>query len=255
MLLRFRHWQDATMKKFDAAVGRGVPIIALRTSTHAFDGFAKGNQWQNWNSGQNGGWGKKVLGETWVSHWGRHKFEATRGEIEPAARNDELLRGVEGVFGNTDVYEAYPPPDARVLLRGIVLKGMNSNDAPAEYTKKRANDGQEQPVNSPPMPVAWSREIKNDSGKVNRILCTTMGAATDLRNEGLRRLIVNGVYWGLRLEVPEKANVDFVGAYEPSMYGFDGFRHGVRAEDLALASDNSNPKRRSASEPQPGQRQ
>ncbi len=234
MLLRFRHWDDATMKKFDDAVKRGVPIIALRTSTHAFNGFAKGSAWESWNFNVNGGWGKKVVGETWVTHWGKHKIEATRGQIEPSAREDAVLRGVTDVFGDTDVYEAYPPADAKILLRGIVLKGMNPTDAPAEYSKKRATDKQEQPVNEPAMPVAWSRELKNESGTMNRILCTTMGSATDLKNEGLRRFIVNSVFWGLGLEVPTRANVDLVDPYQPSFYGFDGFRRGIKASDHAL---------------------
>src|SRR3954468_22926601 len=36
MLLRFRNYPDATMKHFVDAYLRGVPLIALRTSTHAF---------------------------------------------------------------------------------------------------------------------------------------------------------------------------------------------------------------------------
>ena len=36
MSLRFRNWNDATMEKFDKALLRGTPIVALRTSTHAF---------------------------------------------------------------------------------------------------------------------------------------------------------------------------------------------------------------------------
>ena len=62
---------------------------------------------------QQGGFGKRVLGETWLTHWGRHKVEATRGAIEPAQRDHPLLRGVTDLFGDTDVYEAYPPPTRR----------------------------------------------------------------------------------------------------------------------------------------------
>jgi glucose/arabinose dehydrogenase/azurin/lysophospholipase L1-like esterase len=234
MSLRFRHWDDATMRRFDAAMKRGVPIIALRTSTHAFNGFAKGSEWESWNFNATGGWGKRVLGETWVSHWGKHKIEATRGEIEPTATASPLLRGVKDVFGDSDVYEAYPPADAKILLRGIVLKGMNPTDAPADYSKRRASDKVEQPVNQPAMPVAWTRELTNSAGSVNRILCTTMGAATDLKNEGLRRLLANAVFWGLQLEVPATANVAPVDAYEPLMYGFDTFRRGIKAADHAV---------------------
>ena len=84
MLLRFRRWNEATLAKFDAAVKRGVPIVALRTSTHAFAGIPAESAFASWNWNKDGGWGKKVLGETWVSHWGRHKFEATRGVVEAA---------------------------------------------------------------------------------------------------------------------------------------------------------------------------
>jgi putative heme-binding domain-containing protein len=234
MLLRFRHWDDATTKRFDAAVKRGVPIIALRTSTHAFNGYPKGSAWESWNFNKEGGFGRKVLGETWVSHWGKHKVEAARGVVEASAKNDPLLRGVTDVFADSDVYEAYPPADAKILLRGLVLKGMNPNDAPAEHSKPRATDKQSQPVNSPAMPVAWTRELKNEAGTVNKILCTTMGAATDLQSEGLRRLIVNGVFWGLGLEVPARANVDYVDPYQPLFYGFNAYRRGIKASDHAL---------------------
>src|SRR5882757_9809860 len=37
MLLRFREWPDAQMKHFVDAYLAGKPIIALRTSTHAFN--------------------------------------------------------------------------------------------------------------------------------------------------------------------------------------------------------------------------
>jgi hypothetical protein len=235
--LRFRHWPDVDMQRFVAAWQRGVPIVALRTSTHAFN-FPADSAWARyaWNSKSPwpGGWGKHVLGETWVTHWGRHKFEATRGVVEPGAERDPVLRGVADVFGDSDVYEAYPPADARILLRGLVLKGMNPTDPPADHTKKRVTDKQDQGVNSPAMPIAWTRLFQHESGRQNRVLTTTMGAATDLENEGLRRLAVNGVYWGLGLEVPAKANVDYVDLFIPRKYGFRGYRFQLRPDDYAL---------------------
>lgn len=234
MLLRFRHWNDDAMKHFEAALNRGVPIVGLRTSTHAFNGFAKGSPWEKWNYGNKGGFGKQVFGETWVNHWGNHKREATRGIIEVAAKDDPIMRGVQDIFGTTDVYEAYPVPDCKILVRGQVLKGMEPTDEPADYKKKRATDRQDQGINDPMMPVAWSRVHKNDAGKENKILCSTMGAASDLTNEGLRRMVVNAVYWGLGMEVPKKANVAYVDEYKPTMYGFGGFRHGIKPSDHAL---------------------
>jgi hypothetical protein len=84
------------------------------------------------------------------------------------------------------------------------------------------------------MAVAWTREVKNAAGTTNKALCTTMGAATDLLCEDLRRLVVNSVFWGLGLEVPAKADVTFVDPFEPSMYGFDGNNKGLTPDDFGL---------------------
>src|SRR5688572_20181989 len=94
MLLRFRAWPDEVIKHCVDAYRRGVPLIGLRTSTHAFRLPA---------SSAYGGFtafGKLVLGEQWVNHWGRHKVEATGGVIEPSAKDDPILRGVTDVFGD-----------------------------------------------------------------------------------------------------------------------------------------------------------
>jgi hypothetical protein len=234
MLLRFRNWPDEDMARFDKLLRAGKPIVALRTSTHAFNGFPKGSAWESWNYNNDGGFGKRVLGETWRTHWGKHKAEATRGVIEESQRGHPLLRGVTDIFGDTDVYEAYPPADATVLVRGVVLKGMTPDSPPADYRKPRSTDKIEQGVNDPAMPVIWTRMHRHDSGTTNKVLTSTMGSATDLENEGLRRLIVNAVYWGLNLDVPAKADVTYVDEYKPSFYGFEGFRKGLRATDFEL---------------------
>ena len=237
MGLRFRNWLDADMQRFVSAFERGVPLIALRTSTHPFN-FPAESKWAKYSYNARapwpGGFGKHVIGETWVSHWGRHKFEATRGVAEPAAKDDPLLRGVTEVFGDSDVYEAYPPADAKILMRGLVLKGMNPADAPAESMKKRANDKQEQGLNSPAMPIAWTRTFTHESGKTNKIFTTTMGAATDLENESLRRFVVNSVFWATGLTIPAKADVAPVDPYTPRKYGFKGYRYQLKPSDYAL---------------------
>jgi hypothetical protein len=231
MLLRFRNWNNEAMGKFKSAVNRGVPLVALRTSTHIFN-FKKDSAWADWSwNHESGGFGRKVLGETWISHWGEHQKEATKTVKEPGNENNPLLNGVVEVFGDTDVYEAAPPTDATILLRGIVLKGMNPTDEPADYEKK-SKGGAVQKVNDPAMPVAWSREVKNEAGTTNKVLTTTMGAATDLVDEDLRRLVVNGVFWGLGIEVPEKAEVPISDEFKPSKYGFNGSQNGKKAADF-----------------------
>lgn len=243
MLIRFRHWPDDVMKHFHDAVQRGVPIVGLRTATHAFNMEPNSTYgaWA-WNNAE-GGFGRLILGETWVSHWGKHRAEATKGVLEASAKDHPILRGVTELFGTTDVYEAAPPLDAVILARGQVVAGMEVSSPPADY-RKSTKAGLEQAVNEPMMPIAWAREVKNASGKTNKILCTTMGAASDLINESLRRLVINGVHWGLGLEVPAFADVNYVGEFKPLMYGtkdsadladpygFRGFKRGVKPADL-----------------------
>ena len=219
ILTRFRQWPEPALKHFVDAVNRGIPLIGLRTATHALSGAAQKPF---------GDFGKKVMGENWVSHWGKHMEEATKGIVEPGAAGEAILNGVQDVFGLTDVYEAHPPADAKILLRGQSLAGLKPNSPPASYSKNG------QGINDPMMPIAWTRSYTNSAGKTNRVLCTTMGDATDLESEGLRRLIVNGVYQGLGMKVPAKADVSYVDPYEPGFYSGGGFRKGMRPEDLAL---------------------
>src|SRR6267154_1089164 len=95
MLLRFRNWPDDAMKHFVDAYKRGVPIVGLRTATHSFQ--IKDGEYKDYSS-----FGKRVLGEQWVNHWGNHKKEATKGIIEANAKDDPILRGVTDVFGDSD---------------------------------------------------------------------------------------------------------------------------------------------------------
>ncbi len=231
MMLRFRQWPDDAMKRFSAAVARGVPIVGLRTATHSFR-FPANSQssYKNFND-----FGREVLGENWVSHWGANRRGATRGIIEPGAESDPIMRGVSDIFGDSGVYETHPVPGSKILARGQVLVGMNPTDAPdMQRRNTRKSDGQEQGINDPMMPIAWTRTHDNPGGKANRVFCTTMGAATDLTNEGFRRMVVNAVLWGFSLEIPAKTDVRYVDDFAPSPYAFKGYRRGITPDDHAL---------------------
>ena len=73
-------------------------------------------------------------------------------------------------------------------------------------------------------------------GKISRVIGTTIGAAPDLESEGLRRLLVNACYWGLGLEnkIPAKSNVEYVGEFKPTFFGFGKFKPGVKPSDHEL---------------------
>jgi hypothetical protein len=232
MLLRFREWPDSKMKHFVDYLNAGKPIIALRTSTHAFSYQRDKNSpyvKYDWNSvAWPGGFGRQVLGDTWISHHGEHAKESTRGVIIQPVFDHPVLRGVTDLWWPTDVYTvSHLPPDAQVLVWGQVLAGMTPND-PAVAG----------PKNDPLMPLVWLREYKGESGKTSKIVATTAGAAVDLENEGLRRLLVNACYWTLGMEdkAPAKADVAYVGAYNPSFFGFGKGKKGLKPADFKMES-------------------
>jgi len=230
ILTRFRELPDEDMKHVDEFVNSGKAIMGLRTATHAFaykrnkeSPYAKYSfRDKNWV----GGFGQQVLGETWVAHHGHHKHEATRGVINEKEKNNPILNGVEDVFGPSDVYTVKNlTDDATVLLYGQVLEGMEPDSKPLAG-----------PKNDPMMPLAWTKTFTGSSGKPSRVFCTTAGASIDLASEDLRRLLINGVYWGCGLEdkIPERANADVVGEFKPTFYGFGAYQKGLKPSDHKL---------------------
>lgn len=231
ILTRFRDLPDEQMKHIADYVEAGKPIVGLRTATHAFN-IKDGKTYADysWRSKTwDGGFGRQVLGETWISHHGKHKSEAARGIIAKGQESNPILRGIKDgdVFALSDVYGVTLPlpGDSLPLVLGQVVGGMKFDDAPITG-----------PKNDPMMPIAWTKTYKAPkSGKVGRAFTTTTGAAIDLEYEGTRRLIVNGCYWaaGLESQIPEKSNVDIVGEFKPTMFGFKGYAKGKTPQDYA----------------------
>ena len=227
MLLRFRELPDDQMKHFVDYLNAGKPILALRTSTHAFhyqrnpsSPYAR----YDWRSKEwPGGFGQHVLGETWVNHHGVHGKESTRGLVNGLYQDHPVLRGVRDIWGPTDVYGVkHLPDDAKVLVYGQVLTGMQPTDPP-NFEKSI-------------MPLVWQRDYNTETGQTANILCSTIGSGPDFESEDLRRLVVNFCYWSLGLgeKIPEKANIDLVGEYTPSNFGFDRAKKGVKPADHEL---------------------
>ncbi len=229
--LRFRDLPDEQMRYFVDYVAAGKPMVALRTSTHAFNLNPKSKyaRWSFNSRDWDGGFGRQLLGETWKAHHGRHGKEATRGIIAPEARNHPIVRGIKDgdIFGPSDVYEVRLPlpGDSKPIVLGQVVAGMNEKDPPVEGKK-----------NDPMMPIAWTKTYSLPEGKKGRVFTSTMCCSQDLLSEGLRRLLVNGCYWALGMEeqIPEKSKVDLVGEYKPLPFAFGGFKKGVKPEDLRL---------------------
>ena len=216
MFLRWLELPDDQMKEILDYTNAGRPIVSLRTNTHPFhyvkhkdDAYAK---YDYASKDPQGGFGRLVIGETWVNHWGRHQQESTRGVIVPEMRDHPILRGVKDIWGESDVYEIRSlAGDAQPLVMGQVLTGMQPDSPPNEAKR--------------PMPVAW---IKTYNG--GRVFATTMGHAGDFKNEGFRRMLVNGCYWAMGMESRIRAsdNVDLVGEYDPNPIGLNKQKKGLK---------------------------
>lgn len=226
---------DDQMKHVVDYVEAGKPIVGLRTATHPFDlksskTYAK-YTWTSKEEGYEGGFGRVVLGETWVAHHGNHGKEGTRGVIAPGQEKHPLFRGIEpgSIFGTTDVYTANPPGRYYAMVLGEVTETLKP-DSKAVAGKK----------NDPMMPVAWvgtyrlPRTADGRKFPAGRAFVTTMGASQDLAYEGTRRLIVNGCLLALGLEdtIPAKTDVSIVGEFEPTPFKFGGHKKGVMPADL-----------------------
>ena len=228
LFTRFRELPDEQMKYIIDYTNSGKPIIGLRTSTHAFNYRKNPNspyvKYSNNNGGDfPGGYGRQVLGEKWINHYGRHQVESTRGLIAPGMEDHPIVRGCEDIWGESDVYGITTlSGDSKPLIMGQVLAGMNPDDKPNPDKKM--------------VPVAWTKTYTGDKGKTARVFTTTMGHSFDFKSAGFRRLMINACYWGLEMEdqIPAAANVDYVGEYKPNKIGFAKYPKGIKPSDHAL---------------------
>ncbi len=224
---RFRNLPDDQMKEVVDYVESGRPVIGMRTATHAFNLDSKSKYARySWNSKEpEGGFGRQVLGETWISHHGSHGKQSTRGIIAADAKDHPIAKGIKDgeIWGPTDVYGVRLPlpDDSKPIVLGQVVVDMTREGKPLEGKK-----------NDPMMPVAWTKSYKAENGKSARVFTTTMGAATDLASEGVRRMLVNATYWTLGMEdkISADAKVHLVGEFKPTNFGFGGFVKGIRPE-------------------------
>lgn len=227
VLARFTHPTDEQMKHVVSYLESGRPVIGMRTATHAFAFPGDSNSpykkfsWDNKDPAFDGGFGRQVLGETWITHHAPNGSTSTRGLLAPGAAESPILRGIgDGeIWGSTGVYGIRLPllANCKPLLFGQVIAGGKPTGKPVVGK-----------LNDPMMPIAWTRTYSLVEGKTGRVFTTTMGSADDLiKSPALRRMLVNATYWatGMEDKIPAKADVDLVGKPTP-------FKKGMTPADL-----------------------
>jgi type 1 glutamine amidotransferase len=226
VFLRFQDFPDAEMQHIVDYLERGGPVVGFRTATHAFqirrpDATFLKYTWRGGDPQYPGGFGRQILGETWVSHYGTNHKQSSRLVLQAAEADHPILRGVKDVWAQSGGYTANPIEGSRVLALGQILNGMTP-DSPAAPDKKE-------------MPVAWYRSYQSPSGKTGRVFTTTHGASEDLLNDGFRRMSVNALLWAAGLESAIQASNDigFVGPFQPTTYAFEGYVKNIKPADMA----------------------
>lgn len=238
LFTRFRDLPDAQMQHVVDYVQSGRPIVALRTATHAF-AIEKDSKWKSWSwNAPDGGFGRRVLGETWVAHHGEHGTQSARGVVASGAESHPILRGITAgsVWDPADVYTVrLPLPEGCTpLLFGEVLAGMTPESPPAPVVVD-PNARTTRDPNDPMMPLLWTRAWRAPNGQDTRVVTTTLGSAQAFAQEGSRRLLVNACLWALGREeaITKDLDVSLAGDFEPSAFGFHTHRKNVRPADLA----------------------
>ncbi len=117
--LRFQDFPAAQMQPIVDYLSRGGPVLGTRTSTHAFkipadSKFAKFDH-QYAGEEMKGGFGRQVLGETWVSHYGKNHEMSTRLDLVPSqagaprsTRRHECLGRVGRLLGRPQARQPGP---------------------------------------------------------------------------------------------------------------------------------------------------
>jgi len=155
----------------------GNPLVSLRTSTHAFL-YPDGHELEPFND-----FGPRYVGAPYVWDYGHENGT----DVSPvaAAVDHPVLTGIPEFHVPSWLYTLlpdYPVAGSEILMTGFPL---------GHTFDPEAGD----PVDTP---VAWTRHT--DAG--GRVFTTTLGHPVGLQQEGLQRLIINGIHWALSLDAP-----------------------------------------------------
>ncbi len=192
--MRFEMLDRSTLDAFLQPLEHGVPLVAFRTTTHAFR-YPDGDR----NAALNDGFGAKYLGTPWRFHHGH----SSRTRILPPgaeAAKHPILAGVEippeGIVVPSWLYHVEPlPEDCTVLLWGEAIDS-GRKDAPARqpilWVRERAPERRawRDPKAATPAPEPPAQ----------RIAVTTLGHPGDFESPAFRTIAAQMVAWAAARE-------------------------------------------------------
>lgn len=219
MFTRFRQLPEAQLKYILDYAESGKPMVGFRTSTHAFWYQTEDGQLDTSMNHLNKEWPTKVFGQQWITHHGHFddgKHPLTKVDLTDSEH--PITQGVSPFDAYSWLYhvdggdwEIYGDP--HILLTGTSLKSNHQmNDRLDQFALSN--------------PIAWTKNYKD-----SKVFFTTLGHPYDFKNENMRKLALNGIYWSLGLEedVPDEGmDPTVVGTYAPNNSGFgDKYKAGL----------------------------
>ena len=224
---RFRQLPADMAHKITDYAESGRPMVGFRTATHTFRYTEPADSAL---MHLNDEWPARVFGQQWITHHGH--FADGHGRLTAVSLVDD--RAGHPVLRGVDTFQAYSwlyhvdggdwklSGDSDPLLTGHSLRSQHAADGKLD----------EFPLDNP---VAWTKTYTGESGTPARVFFTTLGHPYDFREEAMRKLALNGIYWALGREdeIPEDGvKADFAGTYEPNNSGFGtAYKAGMRPTD------------------------
>ncbi len=182
--VRFLTLNDEQFGHIERYVKSGKPIVAFRTSTHAFR-YSPDHRLFAWNDL----FGREVQGTDYLCHM----KGATQCRLFNQAKDHPILTGVgdEPFTSAGTLYLTDLQPGCFPLVIG---SGSGSERLVKDQFRTHHVQENEEDI------VAWTWE-KNKYGA--RVFATSFGHLGDLASPQIMRIIVNGIHWAADVKVPK----------------------------------------------------
>lgn len=216
LMVVFARWRELPKeqaKMITDYAESGRPIVGFRTATHTFM-YKKDTSMFHLNNE----WPAKVFGQQWIVHHGH--FDDGNKPLTSVYTIDKTLE--TPILNGFKPFQAYSwlyhvnggdwklNGDCASILEGRSLKSKHEIEGKLD----------KYPITQP---VAWTKTYTGTRGKKARVFFTTLGHPYDFKEESMRKLSLNGIYWALGFEkkIPKNGvNIALVDKYEPNNSGF-----------------------------------
>ena len=173
--MRFLTLPTEQLKIIEDYLAAGKPVVAFRTSSHAFD-YPKDSPLAEWNNG----FGRRAMGTKYIAHLNSKTQVQITDNSNPIIKHSALPK--ETTAGGK-LYLVDLPSDANVLLTGTSESKRTGQITNRFGTHTRTKKMTE--------PVAWT--WKNEWG--GRVFGSTLGHIQTFRDPQFVRLLTNGICW------------------------------------------------------------